>query len=77
MVVLPSNPRTTKLLSEPERELVLYNLSRYEYGNDYEQQEYTHWESFKMCVLDIKTWFLCGIVSITCGYSALQRELQC
>lgn len=65
-MTLPSNPRTTKLLSEQERELVLYNFSLHEYGNDFEQQTFTQWESFKMCVLDIKSWMMVGILSTTC-----------
>lgn len=71
-VVLPSDPKTTKLLTQQERELVLYNFSLHEYGNDYEERKFTQWEAFKMCILDIKTWMMTGILSTLCSSFALQ-----
>lgn len=64
---MPSSPRTTKLLNEQERELVLYNFSVHDYGNDDEEQKFTQWESFKMCILDIKTWMMMGMLSTLCA----------
>lgn len=70
-LVLPDLPHNSKLLTEREREVLLYKI-RCETGeedNDSINEE-SAWGAFKLCVSDIKVWACVGIVSwlvATCG----------
>jgi MFS family permease len=57
--ILPDFPRTTRWLSDEERELAIWRL-REDVGQDdwISRQEQRLWPGFKLAVRDVKTWLL-------------------
>ncbi|KAM9897139.1 hypothetical protein OXX79_007058 [Metschnikowia pulcherrima] len=62
--VLPDMPQNSKMLSELEKEVLLYKI-RAETGEDDSDtiNEEGYWGAFKLCVSDIKVWACVGILS--------------
>lgn len=63
-IILPSNPRTTRLLNEVERDLVLYHFELDDCTTDATDERVGNWEAFMMTIKDAKTWMFTGILSI-------------
>lgn len=63
-LVLPDMPHNSKMLTELEKEVLLYKI-RCETGEDDSDNinEETYWGAFKLCVADIKVWACVGILS--------------
>uniref|UniRef100_A0A0L0NVJ3 Membrane protein n=1 Tax=Candidozyma auris TaxID=498019 RepID=A0A0L0NVJ3_CANAR len=62
--VLPDMPHNSKMLSDFEKDVLLYKI-RCETGQDDsdETNEESYWGAFKLAVSDIKVWACCGILS--------------
>lgn len=62
--VLPDMPSNSKMLTDLEREVILYKI-RSETGQDDSDNisEESYWGAFKLCVSDIKVWACVGILS--------------
>lgn len=62
--VLPDMPHNSKMLTELEKEVLLYKI-RCETGEDDSDKinEESYWGAFKLSVSDIKVWACCGILS--------------
>lgn len=62
--VLPDMPQNSKMLTELEREVLLYKI-RCETGEDDSDtiNEESYWGAFKLTVTDIKVWACVGILS--------------
>lgn len=62
--VLPDMPHNSKMLTDLEKEVLLYKI-RCETGEDDSDNinEESYWGAFKLCVSDIKVWACVGILS--------------
>lgn len=62
--VLPDMPHNSKMLTELEKDVLLYKI-RCETGEDDSDNinEESYWGAFKLCVSDIKVWACVGILS--------------
>lgn len=62
--VLPDMPHNSKMLTDIEKEVILYKI-RCETGQDDSDgiNEESYWGSFLLCIKDIKVWACCGILS--------------
>ncbi|PSK35846.1 hypothetical protein C7M61_004328 [Candidozyma pseudohaemuli] len=62
--ILPDMPHNSKMLSDFEKDVVLYKI-RCETGQDDsdEENQETYWGAFKLAISDIKVWACTGILS--------------
>ncbi|OBA23211.1 hypothetical protein METBIDRAFT_29735 [Metschnikowia bicuspidata var. bicuspidata NRRL YB-4993] len=62
--VLPDMPQNSRMLSDLEKEVLLYKI-RAEIGEDDSDSinTETYWGAFKLCISDIKVWACVGILS--------------
>lgn len=62
--VLPDMPHNSKMLSDLEKDVLLYKI-RCETGEEDSDNinEESYWGAFKLCVSDMKVWACCGILS--------------